>query len=184
MKCITVNNVCPSGTYYNGLSCMPYSGCKNGQIWSNTLVQCICPDNSFWNGANCFACIGGMLYDASGCYCPLGTFFNGTACSQVKVKDCSAIPYSIVNGDTCDCISGFDKIDSSCVCKSIFIGLSQCDKCAQKPNSKWIGSVCKCVDKYIEVLGQCKLKTDTANPTGVGERPANQCTVGTYFDGF
>ncbi len=103
-RCISVNNVCPSGTYNNGGTCMPYSNCKNGQIWSNTLVQCICPDNSFWNGVSCIACSGGMLYSPDGCYCPLGTFLNGNTCSQIPSQDCKAIPYSILNGQVCDCI--------------------------------------------------------------------------------
>jgi hypothetical protein len=126
-----------------------------------------------------------MLYSNDGCYCPLGTFFNGTNCTQVQVKDCSTIPYSVVNGAICDCISGFDKIDGGCVCTGILVGLNQCDKCTLKPNSKWTGYVCQCNDGYVEVYNKCKAKNDTSNPTGiVKDKPKNQCTVGTYFDSY
>jgi len=99
-----------------------------------------------------------MLYSTDGCYCPLGTFFNGTACSQVQVKDCSSIPYSVLNGQTCDCISGFDKINGMCVCKGVLVGTNQCDKCTQKPNSVWTGFTCQCLDGFVEVLNKCKPK--------------------------
>jgi cysteine-rich repeat protein len=185
-RCVPSNNVCPSGTYFNGFSCMPYSGCKNGQIWSNALVQCVCPENSFWNGGNCVPCVGGMLYGASGCYCPLGSFFNGTACSKVATKECSSIAYSVLNGQICDCLPGFDKVEESCICTGVVIGLNFCDKCTLKPNSQWNGIICQCNSDYVEVLGRCKPKSETTNPTGVvpANRPRNRCSVGTFFDGF
>ena len=155
-RCVPVNNICPSGTYYNGYTCLPYTQCKNNQIWSNSLAQCICPDNSFWNGNSCVTCIGGMIFGNTGCVCPSGSFFDGSACS--KVTDCSTIPNSFKNGSICECIRGFDKVNGACVCNGVLIGNNQCDKCTQKPNSKWTGYVCQCVDGYIEVLGKCKPK--------------------------
>ena len=137
---------------------MPYSACKNGQVWSNTLVQCVCPDNSFWNGLNCVNCVGGMLYGFDGCYCPLGTFFDGTQCSKVRVADCQSIPYSVLNGNSCDCLPGFDKVNGACVCSGVLVSATQCDKCAAKPNSKWNGYICECSEGYIEVFGKCKAK--------------------------
>lgn len=148
-KCIPTSNICPSGTYHNGLTCIPYNLCKNSQIWSNSLAQCVCPDISFWNGVSCITCSGGRLYSNTGCYCPAGTFFDGNTCLKIAVTDCSAIPYSIVNGPTCDCIQGFDKVNGSCVCNGILVGNNQCDKCTQRPNSKWTGYVCQCLDGYV-----------------------------------
>ncbi len=77
---------------------MPYSSCKNGQIWSSILVQCVCPDNSFWNGATCIRCKNGMSYGNFGCFCPLGTFLNEDKCTKIPSKDCSSLPNSQLVG--------------------------------------------------------------------------------------
>lgn len=118
-QCVPTGNVCPTGTYFNGQSCQPYTPCTNGRIWSSQLVQCICPQNSFWNGKNCISCGNGQIYDGTGCYCPIGLIYNGSQCVPISYPQCQSLSNAQWDGSKCICLNGYTFQDQNCVCKGL-----------------------------------------------------------------
>lgn len=163
-RCLPVGNICPNGTYHNGYSCITYTGCKNNMIWDPSLVKCVCSSGAFWNANSCVQCTGGQIYIGfNGCYCTNGTFWNGSQCLTISSSGCILIPNAVFLNNICDCISGFEKIDFSCVCKGVLIGTT-CNRCALKPNSVWNGYNCQCIQGYVDISGVCTQPSNNTNP--------------------
>ena len=146
-QCIPIGNQCPTGTYFNGQTCMPTSACGNGQIWDQTLSQCICSSSSFWNGQYCVTCDGGQIYEGSGCFCPRGLFWDGLKCSPINVHYCSSIGNSQWINGKCLCKTGFTAEGKTCMCKGL-VSNGICDQCYMKPNSEWKYGLCQCISGH------------------------------------
>ena len=119
-RCVPMGTECPTGSYYNSFSCIPYTACEDGRMWNAQLAQCICPSNSFWNGTMCHICGHGQVYGGHrGCYCPDGTFYDGVRCVTISENKCSSIDYTHWNNNQCLCRSGYRSVDMNCYCDGI-----------------------------------------------------------------
>ncbi len=78
--------VCPSGKYWTGDACCPFSStwnasigncvCNPTHVWDGNT--CACPSGTVWNGKGC--CPPFARLDGTQCVCPAGMYYTGTAC--------------------------------------------------------------------------------------------------------
>lgn len=150
---------CPSGSNWNGTSCVPIS-CPPGTYWNGSA--CVtqtnnCPAGTFWDGYCCSAitnqCPPGTSWSGSLCVtnttqCPLGSYWSGSAC--VPIQGQCPVGLTWTNGQ-CQpsggvCPAGTYFSGQTCIpftpCTGGRVWSSQLAQCVCPAGSFWNGNSC------------------------------------------